>query len=427
MIYHPFAMGDFMNNIQELRELVNPVFNTAKFCLEFDAENGDTESRLLLDTLGFESTSTQNAKQFLPPETLAALRRVRPVFSTYVESRFHSVNRLIASMQDRTVVDLPCGYTARGIKMSHVGREYYGFDLPAVIDSMALAVATINKDDKSIHYAAVDATNYETMEAPLSDTTAPLLITTEGLLMYFTQSELEEVFSNVRRLLHKHGGSWVLVDRTYYFNEQRIAEVILGDNPQDLSMFKTISAKGAGAMADIRTYNNAFFQGTDTEVRAFIQRMGFELREICMADYLPDHLVSLEPVPQTEPDVRDVFRTMFFWELTVKEEENRKTNANLPFALETSFKDGLFSVSIQGRMDTITAPELLQRFQELPGKAAAIEVNVDNMAYVSSAGLRVLLMMYKSIEDKTRFKMTGISDAVREILETTGFDQFLLG
>lgn len=415
-----------MNNIQELRELVNPVFNTAKACLEFDAENGDPDSKLLLDTLGFQSTRTRNAKQILPPEMLDVARRITPVFSTYVESRFHSVNRLIASMQDRTVVDLPCGYTARGIKMSHDGREYYGFDLPVVIDSMAPAVDKINSGDKTIHYAAVDATNYETMEAPLSGTTAPLLITTEGLLMYLTQSELEEVFANVRRLLQKHGGSWMLVDRTFYFNEQRIAEVILGDDPQALGMFKAISAKGAGTMADIKTYNNEFFQGNDAEVRAFIQRMGFELREICMADFLPDHLVSLEPIPQTEPDVRDVFKTMFFWELTVKEEENGKANPNLPFAIKTSFEDGLFSVSIQGRMDTITAPELLQRFQEIPGKATAIEINVENMAYVSSAGLRVLLMMYKSIEDKTRFKMSGVSEAVREILETTGFDQFLL-
>jgi anti-anti-sigma factor len=48
------------------------------------------------------------------------------------------------------------------------------------------------------------------------------------------------------------------------------------------------------------------------------------------------------------------------------------------------------------------------------------------MAYVSSAGLRVLLMMYKSLENKDNFEMTGVSEAVREILETTGFDQFFL-
>jgi len=48
------------------------------------------------------------------------------------------------------------------------------------------------------------------------------------------------------------------------------------------------------------------------------------------------------------------------------------------------------------------------------------------MTYVSSAGLRVLLMMYHSLADKDRFEMTGVSENVREILKTTGFDQFLL-
>ena len=56
----------------------------------------------------------------------------------------------------------------------------------------------------------------------------------------------------------------------------------------------------------------------------------------------------------------------------------------------------------------------------------AIHVDVSRMAYVSSAGLRVFLMMYKSLEDKSNFSMTGVSEEVKEILETTGFDQFLL-
>lgn len=77
-------------------------------------------------------------------------------------------------------------------------------------------------------------------------------------------------------------------------------------------------------------------------------------------------------------------------------------------------------------MDTLTAPELLQKFQELPDKAAAIEIDAANMTYVSSAGLRVLLMMYKSLEDKSRFKLLNVNDEVKEILEVTGFDQFLL-
>ena len=71
-------------------------------------------------------------------------------------------------------------------------------------------------------------------------------------------------------------------------------------------------------------------------------------------------------------------------------------------------------------------PELLRQFQDAGTGFDAIHVDVSRMAYVSSAGLRVLLMMYKSLKDKERFEMTGVCSAVREILETTGFDQFLL-
>ena len=417
-----------MNNmdIQKLRELVNPVINTAKSCLDFDAKNGDPDSRQLLNLLGFEARNEENARKFLSPEMMAVARRVTPVFSTYVESRFHGVNRLLLSMPERTIVDLPCGYTARGIKMSHAGRTYFGFDLPAVIDALAPAAEKIIGGDRDIRYAAVDATNYKSMEAPLTGTTAPLVITTEGLLMYLTQPELEEVFSNIHRLLQKHGGSWILVDRTYYMNEQRIAEAMLGGDQVALDMFKMIGVRGAGTMADIKIYNNCFFQGTDAEVKAFIGRMGFKLREITMADYLPERLISLDPVPEVDPAVREVFKTMYFWELTVSEDVDKKEKAVLPFAIETSFQDGKFRAAIQGRMDTITAPELLQRFQELPGRADAIEINVADMAYVSSAGLRVLLMMYKSLEDKSRFKLLNVNDEVKKILEVTGFDQFLL-
>jgi anti-anti-sigma factor len=76
-------------------------------------------------------------------------------------------------------------------------------------------------------------------------------------------------------------------------------------------------------------------------------------------------------------------------------------------------------------MDTITAPELLEKFQAVEG-AEEIEIDVEKMTYVSSAGLRVLFMMYKSLEDKSRFKLVRVNNSVKEILEVTGFDQFLL-
>ena len=76
-------------------------------------------------------------------------------------------------------------------------------------------------------------------------------------------------------------------------------------------------------------------------------------------------------------------------------------------------------------MDTITAPQLLEQFKKAEG-VKAIELHIEKMSYISSAGLRVLLIMYKSLDDKDQFKLIGTNDSVKEIMEVTGFDQILL-
>lgn len=413
-----------MDNIQELREIVNPVFNTAKSCIQLDAAAGDEDSRQLLGILGFDHIGNEKSNKAVSPELVEQVKRLFPVYAVYTESRFQTVNKLIEAFPDRVVVDLPCGYTARGIKMSHQGRAYRGFDLPAVIDVIGPAAAKIHGGDNAIHYDAVDATNYDSMEAALEGE-KNLLITTEGLLMYFTQQELEEVFSNIRRILQKHGGSWIIVDRAYYTHDQTIADAILDHDPGMVALYAAITKKAAGAVADVKFYDNVIFKEAEEEIMAFIDKMGFIVRKLRMADYLPDQLGALKTMPKVEPGVRDVFRDMYFWELTVKEKGGTEADKDLPFDVEPEFKDGKFTAKIQGRMDTITAPELLEKFQAVEG-AREIEIDVEKMTYVSSAGLRVLLMMYKSLEDKSRFKLVGVNDSVKEILEVTGFDQFLL-
>ena len=417
-----------MNN-QELWEIVNPVFNTAKSCVQLDAAAGDEDSKQLLGTLGFEPFGSQTTKKPVPPEIREQVKRLFPAYMILLETRFQAMNRLIESRKDRQIADLPCGYTARGIRLSRQGRVYCGLDLPAVIDTIGPAVATIIGENSNIRYCAVDATNYDSLKKAFSDGTHNLMFTTEGLLMYFNQSELEEVFSNIYRLLQQYGGSWVLTDRAYFLHDKDVVAASLHHDPQLIGLYSAITNQAAASTADVKFNDNVFFDSDDEKIEAFIRKMGFDLTELCMADYLPDQLGSLGTDQDANDAVRSEFKKMMFWELTVTQTANRQSaspDPDLPFAVESKLENGVFSVSIQGRMDTITSPELLKQFQDAGEGIGSIHVDVSRMAYVSSAGLRVLLIMYKSLADKDNFEMTGVSEDVREILETTGFDQFLL-
>ena len=220
-----------MNN-QELWEIVNPVFNTAKSCVQLDAAAGDEDSKQLLGTLGFEPFGSQTTKKPVPPEIREQVKRLFPAYMILLETRFQAMNRLIESRKDRQIADLPCGYTARGIRLSRQGRVYCGLDLPAVIDTIGPAVATIIGENSNIRYCAVDATNYDSLKKAFSDGTHNLMFTTEGLLMYFNQSELEEVFSNIYRLLQQYGGSWVLTDRAYFLHDKDVVAASLHHDPR---------------------------------------------------------------------------------------------------------------------------------------------------------------------------------------------------
>ena len=292
-----------------------------------------------------------------------------------------------------------------------------------------MIIESIIGKNEAITYHGADATNYESLEKAFSEETHNLLVSTEGLLMYFNQTELEEVFANIHRLLQKYGGSWVITDRAYFLYDQEVVSASLGNDTQLTALFAAVTNRAAATAADVRFNDSVFFDPDDAKVRAFIQKMGFELHETGMADYLPEQIESLKGNPEADSAVRDVFQKMMFWELTAAENtavKHDSSDSSLPFKVVSEVKDGIFDVSVHGRMDTITAPELLKNFQDASSEIRAIHIDVSRMSYVSSAGLRVLLMMYKSLENKENFEMTGVSEEVREILETTGFDQFLL-
>ena len=82
-------------------------------------------------------------------------------------------------------------------------------------------------------------------------------------------------------------------------------------------------------------------------------------------------------------------------------------------------------VALEGRLDTMTAPELEAELAQSMGSAEKLELDFSKLDYISSAGLRVLLSAHKTMSAKGGMKVTHVNEIVREVFEVTGFSDIL--
>ena len=86
--------------------------------------------------------------------------------------------------------------------------------------------------------------------------------------------------------------------------------------------------------------------------------------------------------------------------------------------------NGVLNVTVVGRLDTVTAPELESFLGENYKSPETLIINCEKLEYISSAGLRVLLATQK--KSKGAMKLTNVCDLVMEVFEVTGFVDILV-
>ncbi|MBO4913873.1 MAG: STAS domain-containing protein [Oscillospiraceae bacterium] len=87
--------------------------------------------------------------------------------------------------------------------------------------------------------------------------------------------------------------------------------------------------------------------------------------------------------------------------------------------------DGKLTVSISGRLDTATAPELEAELKDSLEGVTSLVLDLSELEYISSAGLRVLLGAQKTMNRQGEMKVTGANETVMEVFEVTGFSDIL--
>lgn len=83
------------------------------------------------------------------------------------------------------------------------------------------------------------------------------------------------------------------------------------------------------------------------------------------------------------------------------------------------------TVTVIGRLDTTTAPQLEAELRESINGVGKLVLDMKDLEYLSSAGLRVILAAQKVMNKQGEMVVRNINDTIREIFEVTGFIDIL--
>jgi len=94
-------------------------------------------------------------------------------------------------------------------------------------------------------------------------------------------------------------------------------------------------------------------------------------------------------------------------------------------SIEKQAEDGKLCVTLEGRLDTTTAPDLEAELGDALEGITDLTLDFGKLEYISSAGLRVLLSAQKRMNEQGAMKVTGVNETIMEIFDVTGFVDIL--
>ncbi len=93
--------------------------------------------------------------------------------------------------------------------------------------------------------------------------------------------------------------------------------------------------------------------------------------------------------------------------------------------IKKNLSGGTLTVAVEGRLDTVTAPDLEKELKSSLGDVDELIMDFAKLEYISSAGLRVLLSAHKVMSQKDGMKLINVNELVMEVFEVTGFSDIL--
>lgn len=125
--------------------------------------------------------------------------------------------------------------------------------------------------------------------------------------------------------------------------------------------------------------------------------------------------------PKTVAHIKEGFKKVYIWKITVDESANVDiSDSNTEsFSADASIDGDRLNLNLSGNLDTLSAPNLLANYEKIKKDNAFKSVFIDcsKLEYVSTAGLRILLIMQDDCEGGVTMK--SCNETVSEVLSNT--------
>ncbi len=84
-------------------------------------------------------------------------------------------------------------------------------------------------------------------------------------------------------------------------------------------------------------------------------------------------------------------------------------------------------IAVEGRLDTVTSPQLEDEIRSSLDGVNELILDFENLDYISSAGLRVVLVAQKLMDAKANgsLKVVNLGEVVKDVFDVTGFSDII--
>ena len=231
-------------------------------------------------------------------------------YAPMFEARYKSLTQLIHQSGASQVLELASGYSLRGLDLTRGDAvRYVETDLPAVVAAKRGLLQDVRQQHGILPsprhvLTAADALELDQVRAVAAvfDRRQPLAVLCEGLIMYLSKTETEQLAANIHRLIGEFaGGSWITPDFTFRVEARdlppervRLREAITGVTQRQID---------ASAFED------------DHDLTAFLGRVGFDVQVRSQIDEAPS-LASVQALGLSAASVERMRAVLRVWVMT---------------------------------------------------------------------------------------------------------------